>query len=110
MGPPSREIKVSASVKKGRLWDRREVLCCSAVQVVAAGAGEQVGAGASRKLFYNSTPKSRLLEEAARERAPSSAPCCHFGAAVRKRSRGLLGSGESCAVAPHVGEAVNEEI
>lgn len=52
------------------------------------GAGERVGVGASRKLFHNSTPKSRLLEEAAGERAPGSASSCHFGAAVGKRSRG----------------------
>ena len=67
MGLPSREIQVSASVKSDRLWDHREVRCCSAVQVVVAGAGERVGAGASRRPFHNSTPKSRLLEAAARE-------------------------------------------
>lgn len=53
-------------------------------------AGERVGAGASRKLFRNRTPKSMLLEETAREgegtqRAPSSASSCHFGVMVGKR-------------------------
>lgn len=84
---PLWEIQVSASVKSDRLWDPREVRCCSAVQVVAVGAGELGGAWASRRLFHNSTPKSKLLEEAARKRAPGSTFSCHFRAAVGKRSR-----------------------
>lgn len=75
-------------MKSYRLWDHREVQCCLAVQVVVAGAGKWVGAGASRRLFHNSIPKSRLLEEAARERAPSSASSCRFAVAAGKRSRG----------------------
>lgn len=73
-------------MKLDGLWDCREVGCCSAVQVVTVGA-EWVGIGVSRRLFHNSTPKFRLLEEAARERAPGSASSCHLGAAVGKRSR-----------------------
>lgn len=37
----------------------------------ALGA-EWVAVGASRRIFHNSTPKFRLLEEAARERADGS--------------------------------------
>lgn len=75
-------------MKSDRLWDDREVGCCSAGQVVVVGAGKRVGEGASRRLFHNSTPKRRLLEEAARERAPGFASSPRFGTAVGKRSRG----------------------
>lgn len=67
----------------------------------AVGA-EWVAVGASRSLFHNSTPKFKLLEEAARERAARSSS--------GKEKQELLDSRKSCAVAPHAGEAVNEEI
>jgi len=105
VGSPSREIQVSASVKSDGLWDHGAVRCCSAVQVVAVGAGERVGAGASRKLFHNSTPKSRLREEGEGTRLGFQ-PSLWSGAGTE----GLPDSRKSCAVAPHTGEAVNEEI
>lgn len=87
-------MQVPAPLKSDRLWDPREVGCCS--EVAAVGA-EWVAVGVSRGLFRNSTPKFRLLEEAARERADGSAS----RAAVGKRSRSCWTLG-SHVLQPHM--------
>lgn len=85
-------MQVPAPPKSDRLWDPREVGCCS--EVAAVGA-EWVGVGVSRRLFRNSTPIFRLLEEEGRWL------CFQLGAAVGKRSRSCWTLG-SHVLQPHM--------
>lgn len=92
-----------SSLKSDRLWDLREVGCCSALLWGLSGWQWGRAGGSFITAPQNSGCWRRLPGRGQMALLPARS-------SSGKEKLELLDSRRSCAVAPHVGEAVNEEI